>query len=1166
MADIPVHPVGTKSQLLEQLESLRRRVRRRLLAYGICTVLGGGVAAWVTIVTVDWLIWLPAVLRMFVAAVFLIGFVAATWRWIIGPLHAHLGVDEIAARLERHFPHLRDRLSSTVNFLNNPTAGSPRMIGQVIANTDELVSSMSLHEVLVLRPLIRQMFLLVFAVTIVVGVTMTSSSWVRTGLYRYIYPFGEIDWPRRVAIQPLTGHDAVPIGESFTVKLRVDRGLTDSLRCVVRLKDPKGNISSLAMQRDDGHRFFATIDVVTSDLQYWFEAGDATTKKHPFTLQAVRRPEVVSLSAQVYAPSYAKEQAPRDVDFSQGSIEATIGGKVVVQVRASKPIRLSTGDSKVGLRLTDATLLPLVATSPDQTTLTATLEIRNDISFRVELQDNDGLSNRGGLLYAIHAIEDAPPTVLIERPQATVEVTPHGQVDFYIRASDDFGLASLQLVATGSDDAKLFARSLQGEEVHEDDKQRVVRTAKETLSLENFPLQANDTLRLEAIAVDNRNLDAGGPQTSRSSTVLVRIISQLEFSIRLRDELARMEDHIRRISLDQSERIDDAQMLRDKLIDDPDVTLNQREAALALADKQARLVRRLREVRRRMSTLVERMVSNQSHKDQSAQQVGQLERMLGDIADGPMSQARSFLRNAAEKKDADTSVDDMHDAVREQQQAVAQLQQVLRDMSQWGNYRGLIVRTRDLLDRQGQLHSETSEFGKRAMGKTVDELSQPQAADLKRIERRQTQLGEDVAQLLAHMNELRTSIEKKDQSTSDAMDAALRAIRSHRLQKHLRDAVKAIQSNRTAAANIEQKKVAEGIGRMIQALRQRDTRELARLQKEATKAIDQVTELLQQQRQLQRATEETISQGEDEQVLGDLSQQQRQLRRNTGQLSRELADVERLASASRLVQSAANVMHDAQQQLVSDTPNQATISQEEAINILEEALARLEKANKQFEQESMRRHLAQIREDMEKLRAAQVTVNDRVITLHEQVEKKKRVTRREAREASKLAKSQASVRALLDELLPDMEKVPVYDWVLRRVAGWMDTSRDWLNTRKIDTQLVETTARILRELDQLIAAIKETQEAPIDTEFAEAEGGGGRGQGGSMTQKPIPTMAELIVLKAMQVSINERTIATNERVDWDDPTELDLRQLTIIAEDQAEVQLLTDKLTTKARH
>ena len=86
--------------LLHRLESIRRLVRRRLIAYGICAVLAGGVASFLTVVTLDWLLWLPAVLRLFVALLFFTGFLLAAIHWIVTPLRTPLRVEHIAARLE----------------------------------------------------------------------------------------------------------------------------------------------------------------------------------------------------------------------------------------------------------------------------------------------------------------------------------------------------------------------------------------------------------------------------------------------------------------------------------------------------------------------------------------------------------------------------------------------------------------------------------------------------------------------------------------------------------------------------------------------------------------------------------------------------------------------------------------------------------------------------------------------------------------------------------------------------------------------------------------------------------------------------------------------------------------------------------------------------------
>ena len=103
-------------------------MRRRLVGYGICAVLVSGVASFLMIVTLDWLLWLPPLLRIVVGGLFIVGFVGVTLHWIVKPLQARLGIDEVAARLEAHFSTLQDRLSSTVNFIEQRSAGSPSKV------------------------------------------------------------------------------------------------------------------------------------------------------------------------------------------------------------------------------------------------------------------------------------------------------------------------------------------------------------------------------------------------------------------------------------------------------------------------------------------------------------------------------------------------------------------------------------------------------------------------------------------------------------------------------------------------------------------------------------------------------------------------------------------------------------------------------------------------------------------------------------------------------------------------------------------------------------------------------------------------------------------------------------------------------------------------------
>jgi hypothetical protein len=154
---------------------------------------------------------------------------------------------------------------------------------------------------------------------------------------------------------------------------------------------------------------------------------------------------------------------------------------------------------------------------------------------------------------------------------------------------------------------------------------------------------------------------------------------------------------------------------------------------------------------------------------------------------------------------------------------------------------------------------------------------------------------------------------------------------------------------------------------------------------------------------------------------------------------------------------------------------------------------------------------------------------------------------------------------MVDEMLPELEKVPVYKWALERVSEWMSSSSEALDDRRIDDALIASTDRIASELQKLLNALLETQSLPTSTEFVEAEGGGGGGASRGGSVKPIPTVAELLVLKAMQVDINDRTRTINDSFEVAEATEKQLRRLATIGEDQAEVRRLAELVTERSK-
>ncbi len=1159
-----------QSELIARLYDLRRTVRRRLVGYGVFAVLAGGMTGLLAIIALDWLVWLPPLLRAAGGILFVTGSLAATYYWVVKPLRLRLGLEEIASRLERHFGTLGDRLSSTVNFLKRDNAASPGMIEEVITRTERIVRDLPLESAVSSRQVGVRAGVFAMCLLVLVGAMFVAPTWVRTGVERYAYPFSDTEWPRRTSIVPLTSRQTVALGESITVRMRVDRGLHDSLRGVVHLRERDGRENVLAMQRQRDGTFYTTIDAVTDDLTYWFEAGDASTRRTPGTLRVVRRPEVVEALATIEPPPYAAGVAARVRDLADGPIRAPLGGFVTVAIRSSKPIPISPvqeGDgagSPVGLLTEGGEFLEFDRTLDDPRRLTVRFELTGDVSFRIQLRDADGFENRGAASYSILATPDAPPSVAIVEPQAVTELTPKATVRVVVRVEDDFGITSLALQSEHAQLGTVTTTSLTDRlEIISYDG-GVEAFAAYVWNMEPLSLAPGDVLVYEAVASDNHAAAGAAGQEGRSSALRIRVISETEFAIRIREDLSLTEARLRKVVLEQSELRDQTgELLRAGAA----LTGPEREVAAGLAVAQARLARQLRDAALRLDDLQSRMERNVVDDKDAHARVLSLAKTLRAVAAGPMTVAGGSLGSARDRADAAAQQADLQTAARAQDDAIERMQALIRSLLEWGSFESIVGRTRDLLDRQDRLHGETVELGRSMLGKSVDALTPEEAAALRRVQRRQKQLAGDVERHLMNLRQLREATGSRDTAAADAMDAALRAARAHDLQRRLTSASEAIEANRTAAAVIDQRAAAEGMREMIAALREREVWELEELRKRAERSEDQVARLIEQQESLRLASTEATTIGAADSMFLSLARDQHILARNTGLLGSELSEVERALDAGRLLRRAVTPMRRAESALQVTESDRADAAQDEALTLLQDALAALEELARAVADEQLRRSLARIHDKLDAMLAAQLSVNEGIDRLAKAIADRGRIGRSESRHASKLAREQAFVRDMVEVIRPQLEKVPVYDWALERVGRWMDSSRDALDARLVDEALMAMVDRVVRELEKLIGALIDTQSLPINTEFVEADGGGGGGGGASArgTIKPVPTVAELLVLKAMQVDINDRTQKLSAEFDPSEATEVQLQQLTIIGEDQTEVRRLAELVTERTR-
>ncbi|MCH7871352.1 MAG: DUF4175 family protein, partial [Planctomycetes bacterium] len=855
--------------------------------------------------------------------------------------------------------------------------------------------------------------------------------------------------------------------------------------------------------------------------------------------------------------------------LSPGPINAPLGGHVQVALRTSKPVRTGRDTNGAVLRTIGGELIPLQGDAENPFLLTAGFEVTGDVTFSVELRDEHGIENHRGDDYTIVAVPDRPPTLGVQWSNAMTEVTPKASLEIHVVAEDDFGIAELEWKIHRVDGDAVETRLLAGESSVESRIGNVRVTASDTWDLAPLKLTDGDVLVCTATALDNRANEYGGAQRSSAVPVLVKIISEAELEVRLKGETATLESRIRRLALDQAELLDDTREQRRQAESwgrNDDALPGDWQSRLAgLAAQQVRIARRTRDVAQRFRSLRQRVERNRIDDREAIERFSQLTDSLKQISNGPMASASRSLTELRHQRELEPLHRSLQDAEVSEQSALDRLRFALAALSQWGGFHELLTQTRDLAGRQEKIRTRTASVGKPLIGKPVASLTENEAKRLQRLAREQDQLANDIQRLMTRMAQVAATNNEQASSQRQSVEAAIRVGRAREVSKQSRSAAQDVKSNRTAAAAMAQRSTGDALRKMGAALQQHDGRRLDELRKKLDRAQDQIAWLITEQEDLRAATNEAGQMADADLLTADLAPKQRSLKRNTRFLGDDLAEVPQGVAVADIVRRASTPMGDAESYLGRSRGALAIDAQGEALVLLREAVERLNAATQDSAREALRQSLDQIREDLERITTQQKEVNTGIAELVEAITRRGRLGRTEARRASKLARRQYDVERLLAEQAHDFSAVVVYQWALERIAGWMDESRARLSGRTIDDRLVRRTERIVAELQKLIQAIVDTQALPTDTQFVESSEGGGGAGGRSAQSKPVPSVAELLVLKAMQNDVNLRTIELHDSMDPDDASESQLRDLQTLAEDQTEISRLTLRLTETAR-
>lgn len=476
------------ASLQQLLDALRRQRRRRLLLEAAAILVVAVVAAVLVGLVVTSTIGRTG---SGVLAARLIGYalvVAAVVKWLVLPLKRRASDAELAMYVEQHAPALKQSLISAVHEMGQPAGrqASPALTARVVDQAARALAPLASERAIERPREARAQKVLGAGLLAAILLLAFGPSGLRDSARILFAP-----WSVAIAATPPApvvnvepGDADVPRGGALDIRAELAHFSADGAELVFR-SDSAAEWTRIPLGRDSAEaRFAGRLFDLVEDTEYYVEAMGI--RSGTFHLRITDLPAVTKLAVELRFPAFTNLPPERDEDG--GDIAAVAGTLAIVEPTLSMPVRAGS------LVFDDGRVVPLIA--DDAGKLSGRFTLVRSGFYRVDLESADGRKVSGGVQYAVEVLEDRGPTVSITAPGRDTKVTALEEVTIETKASDDHGVASLELryrVNGGEERSVVLARPGVGTDETQ---------AAHTLLLEELGLEAGDLVAYNAVARD----------------------------------------------------------------------------------------------------------------------------------------------------------------------------------------------------------------------------------------------------------------------------------------------------------------------------------------------------------------------------------------------------------------------------------------------------------------------------------------------------------------------------------------------------------------------------------------------------------------------------------------------------------------------------------------
>ena len=851
------------------------------------------------------------------------------------------------------------------------------------------------------------------------------------------------------------GDQEVVKGQTVPMIVRVEGKPPDQ---VVLSSKPAGQIEFdekwLARRVDGTFRHeFSELKATTS---YFVSSG--SIRSDEFTLRVIDRPIVKVLGIELTFPSYTRLSV-KYLDENIGDVAALKGTRVAFSLETNKDL----SDAK--LVFNDKSEVPLKVNG---TKASGGLELTKEATYRIFLQDLDGVTNADPIEYTLKIIPDAYPTARIELPGVDMDIAGNEQLNMLFRITDDYGFTRLRL-------AHRLVQSRYEKPADEftfmniplPDHTRGEALVAHLWSLGSLSLVPEDVLKYYIEVFDNDNIS--GPKSARSEVYTLRLPSL--------DEVFSDLDKGHEVSLEKmNQALENAREAKKELDelhqeiskDQKKIDWQEQKRAEALLQKYEGVQKKIDEVNKTVERMLNEMEKHQLLSRETLEKYSELQQLMEQM-------------NSTE----------FAEAMKKMQQALQQMNpEAMRKALQQFNFseetfRKGIERTINLLKRI-QIEQKVDEVLKRAeeMLKQQNELQNKTAQtnpqdtnELAKLAEEQKHLKDQLDQLQRELAELQKKMEEfPDEMPLSEIEEAMKSLEQSQLAQQMDQITQELQRQQVQQALQNQQQAAQKMSRfmhqlqqMQQALQENQQREIVN---EMRKALQDLLELSKRQENLRN-----VSQGleQNSQRFRQEAQDQMEAMRDLGKIIDRLSKLSQKTfgitpGMGKSIGDAMREMNNAMQSLERRNGRAAEQQQSIAMGSLNEAAQQVQSAmNAMMQGGGQGVGMAGLMQRLQGLTGMQQGINEGTQNLGG-------MSPQQAAEFARLAGEQGMVRKSLEQLAKEATNTGALSKLLgdlNRIAQDMKEVQTDLAQGNVNPETLHKQERILSRLLDSQRSIRE---------------------------------------------------------------------------------------------